>query len=299
MELKKVQYFLQIAEKGSLSKAAQSLYLTQPTLSRYLAKLEEDAGVPFFTRKPDSTLEMTEAGAVYLKTAQQINALWQDMEAELSSLKQQELIRLAIDNDSLHSYIQHCAKVIAQQFPHVQLQTQHMHAEQIHKAVLAGKIDLGLTSFFQLHDQLSYAHMQENEVDLVVSQSHPLAKFSYQLPGQATLRLQLGSLPADTAYLMMQEGHVLRQSVDRYMESQDIVPQVPTTYFRHDLLGKLLTENAQLAGFCPRNYRFGDLAYIALDPPFYHKRGFCYRKGHKLTPAQKLLLELLQQRPEQ
>ena len=297
MELKKVQYFLQIAQKGSLSKAAQSLYLTQPTLSRYLAKLEEEAGVPFFVRNPDSTLEMTEAGAVYLKTAQQIDELWRAMEAELASYKGAQQIRLAIDNDGLHSRVRSCAKVIAQQFPHVQLQTQHMHAGQIQQAVLEGKIDLGLTSFFQLHDQLSYARLKECEVDLVVRKNHPLAERSYQLPGQEELRLQPRNLPADTAYLLMQEGHVLRQSVDRYMAAQGIVPQVPATYFRHDLLGELLAENDTLVSFCPRNNRFDNLAYIALDPPFYHKRGICYRKGRKLTAAEKLLLELLWDEP--
>ena len=42
MELKKIEYFLRIVDEGSLSKAAQSLYLTQPTLSRFLEKLESE-----------------------------------------------------------------------------------------------------------------------------------------------------------------------------------------------------------------------------------------------------------------
>jgi len=69
MELKKIQYFLSIVEEGSLSKAAQSLYLTQPTLSRFLARLEEEAGVQLFRRNKDSSLELTEAGEAYLNAA--------------------------------------------------------------------------------------------------------------------------------------------------------------------------------------------------------------------------------------
>ena len=55
MELKKIRYFLRIVEKGGLSKAAESLYLTQPTMSRFLAKLEEERGNPQYLPETGKT----------------------------------------------------------------------------------------------------------------------------------------------------------------------------------------------------------------------------------------------------
>lgn len=83
MELKKIQYFLKIVETGSLSKAAEQLYLTQPTLSRFLLKLEEEAGTKLFSRGRDNSLSLTAGGLVYLEAARRIDAIWNDMQADL------------------------------------------------------------------------------------------------------------------------------------------------------------------------------------------------------------------------
>ena len=58
------EYFLTIAEEGSISKAAERLFVTQPSLSKYLRRLEEELGIQLFSR--DSyPLQLTEAGKLY------------------------------------------------------------------------------------------------------------------------------------------------------------------------------------------------------------------------------------------
>ena len=66
MELRKISYFLKIVECGSLSKAARSLNLSQPTLSRFLDNLETDVGVKLVTRSKSSSLVLTKAGMDYV-----------------------------------------------------------------------------------------------------------------------------------------------------------------------------------------------------------------------------------------
>ena len=50
MELRILKYFLMVAKEENITKAAKSLYITQPTLSRQLAQLEEELGVKLFMR---------------------------------------------------------------------------------------------------------------------------------------------------------------------------------------------------------------------------------------------------------
>lgn len=50
MELRVMKYFLAVAEEGNITKAADRLHLTQPTLSRQLRELEEELGAPLFVR---------------------------------------------------------------------------------------------------------------------------------------------------------------------------------------------------------------------------------------------------------
>ena len=62
MELRILKYFLMVAKEENITKAAKSLYITQPTLSRQLAQLEEELGVKLFTRSNHKIL-LTEDGS--------------------------------------------------------------------------------------------------------------------------------------------------------------------------------------------------------------------------------------------
>mgnify|MGYP005875866277 CR=1 FL=1 len=64
MNWNQLRYVLTIAEEKSITRAAQRLYLTQPSLSLSLKALEEELGTPLFTRGPDG-LEPTYAGSLF------------------------------------------------------------------------------------------------------------------------------------------------------------------------------------------------------------------------------------------
>lgn len=64
MELRVMKYFLAVAEEGNITKAADRLHLTQPTLSRQLRELEEELGAPLFVRGK-RRIALTEAGVLF------------------------------------------------------------------------------------------------------------------------------------------------------------------------------------------------------------------------------------------
>ena len=62
MELRVLRYFITIAEEGSISKAAEKLMITQPTLSRQLKDLEQELGEPLFIREHIKSLNKENKG---------------------------------------------------------------------------------------------------------------------------------------------------------------------------------------------------------------------------------------------
>lgn len=62
MELRVLRYFITIAEEGSISKAAEKLMITQPTLSRQLKDLEQELGEPLFIREHIKSLNKEKQG---------------------------------------------------------------------------------------------------------------------------------------------------------------------------------------------------------------------------------------------
>ena len=72
MSLREIKYFIAIAEELNLSKAAKKLYVSQPSLSTFLAKLESEFNTQFFFRAKNNSLTLTTAGKIFLDGCKKI-----------------------------------------------------------------------------------------------------------------------------------------------------------------------------------------------------------------------------------
>lgn len=297
MELKKIQYFLRIVDEGSLSKAAQSLYLTQPTLSRFLEKLEDEVGTALFSRSKNNALVLTEAGKTYLQTARRIDKLWRDLDAQLAPERGTDTaLSFGIHGDYLMPFAAECAEKVRQRYPEVSVSYFSDSAPEIQRLVAEGTIRMGLCAFEKKDPRLTYVQCSKVEMNLVVCREHPLAAHSYQLPGQENVRMSLSQLPENAAFAMMRGNTVLRLTAENYLTRHKYVTHIQQTYLRHGSIGDVVGAS-DLIGFCPANNVSPRLAYIALDPPFYYCHSVCWLKKTTLSPAEKLLASLLKKMP--
>ena len=85
MEFRVLQYFLTVAQEESISRAAEVLHVTQPTLSRQIAQLEEELGAPLFIRGKRTTL--TEAGMMLRHKAEEVSFLMDTIKMDFQSRK--------------------------------------------------------------------------------------------------------------------------------------------------------------------------------------------------------------------
>lgn len=74
MELRVLKYFTVVAAEGSITKAAERLFITQPTLSRQIAELEEEVGSPLLVRT-NRSVSLTAVGELLLRRAEEMIAL--------------------------------------------------------------------------------------------------------------------------------------------------------------------------------------------------------------------------------
>ncbi len=84
MELRLLRYFLTVAREGNVTRAADVLHITQPTLSRQMNQLEEETGIPLFTRE-GRRLELTAEGILLCRRAEEILTLVDKTERELAA----------------------------------------------------------------------------------------------------------------------------------------------------------------------------------------------------------------------
>lgn len=144
MTLKQLEYFLQIARMGSVSKAAQVLNISQPPLSMQLKALEDELGTPLFTRTKRG-LEITSAGLLLQERAEVILAFLQETTHDLqkSSVAKEYTLRIgsigSINNRLLPAIIAQFLR----DYPYVNFQVREGRTDMVLKDLQEGAVDLG------------------------------------------------------------------------------------------------------------------------------------------------------------
>ena len=87
MELRVLRYFLETAQEGNMTRAAQRLFISQPTMSKQLKELEKELGTKLFVRS-NYNIRLTEAGMLLRERAEDILSLVEKTEAEFKSLEE-------------------------------------------------------------------------------------------------------------------------------------------------------------------------------------------------------------------
>ncbi|WP_308588643.1 LysR family transcriptional regulator [uncultured Oscillibacter sp.] len=298
VHLREITYFLAIAEEGSLSKAAGRLFITQPTLSHFLSKLEEDVGIQLFHRRNNRGLELTEAGQIYYNGAKKVSAIWKASQRDLENCKEAaaHYIRCGTGGaDQITHKLVRCLPALQARYPGTEIRSISTTPAEIHRQLLAGELDLGYSAYQEQAPLLTYLPLITSEVDLVLPKGHPLAGYSFQIPGNEELRIPL-SMAGQQPFALIVEGSVLRQVEDAYFDAVGFHPSVLAVYTFPPAIKEYLLHSG-LAGLCPRHQHFDGMARIALSPPMYYTCGLYYRNDIKLKSPVKYLITLLQEYP--
>ncbi|WP_428908372.1 LysR family transcriptional regulator [Niallia sp. Krafla_26] len=177
MDIRQLQYFLEVARQKNMTKAAEILHVSQPALSKMVKGLEEELGMTLIIRSNKAS-EVTDAGLIVTEYAKKMIALLDEMYVTLSDMSN-------LQHGSIHIGIPPIAgslffpKVIAEfhaAFSNIKINITEFPAPKLTKKVLDGEIDLGI-AVLPIHEQdtITYPIVNEN-MKLLVHIDHPLAK---------------------------------------------------------------------------------------------------------------------------
>ncbi|MBU5626113.1 LysR family transcriptional regulator [Oscillibacter sp. MSJ-2] len=145
MDLRLLEYFLAVARAGNITKAAEQLHVTQPTISRQLMDLEEVMGTPLLCRgKRQVTL--TDAGVLFQQRAEEIVTLMEKTQQDLAD--QNDLVggtvAVGCVESSASRMLPEVLKNFAAQHPRVQYQLYSADGDDIREKLDRGELDFGI-----------------------------------------------------------------------------------------------------------------------------------------------------------
>lgn len=176
MDFRQMQYILAIAREGTILQAAKALYLSQPSLTKFLQSLEKEIGVPLFYRA-GKRYRLTYAGERYVNTARKILDLKTQLDRELLEIVQKDVGVLRVGFPLVRgSYIlPYVLPRFHKLYPHIKVRVQEVDSKLLEPLLRDGEIDLAFFSHAGKDARIEYQPVAEEEYVLILSPDHPLA----------------------------------------------------------------------------------------------------------------------------
>jgi LysR family transcriptional regulator for metE and metH len=176
MEVRYFKLVIAIAETGSVTRAAERLFLTQPALSHQLKELETQLGCQIFTRI-NRKLILTPSGKSFLNSAyliiNEIDKLQQEMKRIVTG--ESGRIRLATESSTCYHWLPRILKQYQEQFPNVEVQLNTNDVNQHLDLLLTGKVDVAIIHRKKADKNIQYIELFEDEVVALISPNDALS----------------------------------------------------------------------------------------------------------------------------
>jgi LysR family transcriptional regulator, hydrogen peroxide-inducible genes activator len=202
MNLRDLQYLVAVAEHRHFGKAAEACFVSQPTLSTQVKKLEKELGVELIERNPRHVL-LTEAGERIVERAKRILAETDDIRSIARRAQDPEAgsLRLGIFPTLAPYLLPHVVPKVHAQFPQLELLLVEEKTEVVLQRLRDGALDAGVLALPVHDDQLHEEYLFAEDFVLAVPADHPLAEKDDPIDVSVLIHEHV---------LLLEEGHCLR-----------------------------------------------------------------------------------------
>ena len=282
----RVDYVLALAEERNLTKAAQKLYISQPTLTKYITRLEQDLGVLLFDRTVQP-IRITRAGQVFIEEMQKIQTRETNLRTRLKAISRDaDSFSIGIPTIRAEYVLPQVLSCFLEKYPHVSVSTDPRIESTIEGAVAAGELDVAVGALTLAYDELEYTFLKEDEVLLLLSREHPAVAGLSATEGTVSSPWLLDHrLLHDERVLLPRSGGGQYRAAMLMLEKYQISYSGTIQCNSLHALFCMAAKNAGIlfttpADFCRRfPEEAGRLAFCRLQPePFYQRSYLCWKK---------------------
>ncbi|MFB5663679.1 LysR family transcriptional regulator [Alteribacillus sp. HJP-4] len=214
MELLQLQYFRMVARLEHMTKAAQEIRIAQPALSKTIARLEEDLGVPLFDRK-GRNIRLNSFGKVFLKKVEIALSALEEGRKEVEDLAGMERGRVYLSTTT-HKCFSDLIGSFISEHPDIKLQISQASTYEKVKQLRNGDIDFCITFPPLEVEGISGQSFLTEEILLAVPFKHRFANRK---------SVDLSEL-SDDAFISIKDGNPFRAMTDDFCKKEGFTPNV-------------------------------------------------------------------------
>lgn len=176
MDIRNLACFIEVARHKSFSKAAEILYISQPSVSRAIKELESQFGVSLFYRDTKS-VELTDAGEIILHQAQQIVSSVENMTSQLGELKKMQSgkIYIGLPQITAITTFSHLLSSFKKEYPNIQVHLYEIGPKKVEASIQEGLLDIGIFTPSETQDAYEAIWFEEDPLEVIMHPDNKLA----------------------------------------------------------------------------------------------------------------------------
>jgi DNA-binding transcriptional LysR family regulator len=262
MNLNQLKVFYLTAKHGSLSAAAEALYITQPAITKGIQRLQEHYEIKLFNRF-GKKMVLTDAGEALFNIAESIFEMEHHAEESIRDFQQRKrgFIRILSSESFGAYYLPFILDRFSLANPKLRVSMEILPTEMIAEKTATLANDIGFISYPVSHKKLVSREILEDSYQLIVHQGHAFAKKPLikpkDLAGQALIVHEKGSAP--------------RRSTDDYIRRHNISVSIPLELSNNEAIKTAVEEGLGVAIITRRvvskEIEMGTLKAIPLSDP--------------------------------
>ena len=291
------KYVYEVYKERSFTKAAQNLYISQPSLSARIKKIEEIIGEPLFDRST-TPLQLTEVGKVYIEAAEEITQIEQRVENYINDLAGLKTGNLAVGASTLFAayVVPSLITQFNQKFPDVHIQLIEGNTAELEEMLGNNALDFVIDNYH--YDSILYnkeLYCEENILLAVpkhfsVNEELGMYQLSYKnIKNKNYLSRKYPAVPlerfADLPFIMLTQGNDTRTRGDRLCREVGFKPNIVLEFNQQSTA--YMASSTQLGAtfisdiLVSQLPTFENLVYYKLDGEEAKRKVFFYYKTHK------------------
>lgn len=226
LTFRSLEYVITLAEEGNFTRAAQRLYITQPSLSQAIKRIEQDCGTPLFQRMKNRVI-LTEDGQCFIETGKQVLNLMDGLEQEIRERSQLARGVLTIGTGYMLGSIL-VSKLMAnfrRRYPGFTPRLVEAPSSNLEISTANGEIDLCLVLLPVREPSLCTKPLLSGQILLVMSKDNPLNRLAFRPAGSDEIFFDLKDARSAT-FIRSREGNRTETINDTIFSKAGFSPRV-------------------------------------------------------------------------
>jgi len=228
MDLRALRQFIHLSQTLHYGKTSEAMHVSPSTLSRSIARLEDELGATLFERD-NRTVVLTQAGRQFREFAEATLAHWQDLKHRLKNnpIELTGQIRLYCSVTATYSFMSELLTVFRREFPNIEVILETGDAAQAIQKVMDDEADIAVAPLpDQLPNPLLFKSLVETPLEFIA----PVAE------GPVTAVLDQTPIPWGQVPFVMSEFGLARKRLDHWFRSQSIKPNIYAQVAGHEAI---------------------------------------------------------------